>query len=432
MKKISVITLLTLLALSLGSCKKENQEKPNPNPTVSGFDIWVPVNGASGKTVGKGTDAYIVVRSEKLNDGEISIEGKGAATGATTLTPNAVVKDGFYYSVSRGEPKFGKFQIDGVTVKTKKEIEMPNILDRRFSHAWLSDNVLVMVSSTGKKQEVNWVKVDVEKMSILSEGKLNLPAPKANEQFNSSGLLGFRKSDNKLIYTYAYQPLAKKGKLLTERRSEYYMAFIDVKTMNVLNVEADDRAEMPSSTSFGETRQDKAFFDRNGDYYIACATIIKEEMNGPTSHTTQRSHIFRVKNGETKIDKSYNGYTQPRGKIVTMTQIRDGEVLLYMQDPKFATPENPKWDSKNNPYVFYWLVVNLQTKEVKHLADIPFSNGNFSQLAVVSGNTVFIGTNTAKDVSQIYEYDILTGKVKLGATLQKGFQFDRLVPVKAK
>lgn len=432
MKKINFLTVLMAIAIIFSSCKNQNNEQPDPTPEELGyaFDIWIPVVGATGDT-GMGQDPHIVVKATQLDEGEINIEGKGAPTGHTSLTPNVVVKDGYYYNVSR-DGNFGKFSIDAKSVSVIKEIPMPQILDRRFAHAWIADHILVLVSSTGKKQDVNWAKVDVNQMRIISEGKLALPAPEENEEFNSSGVLGFRKLDNKLLYSFVYTPKSSKGKLLTPRRNKYYMAFIDANTMKVENIDEDDRADMMTSTSFGETRQDKAFFDKSGNYFLSCSTILTEEASSETSTTVQRSHIFRVNAGENEIDKSYNGYTQERGKIISMTELRDGEVLLYMQDPKFANPENPEWNSRTNPYVFYWVVANLKNQTIKHLKDIPFSNGNFAQLASVVGNTVYIGTNTADDISRIYEYHIPTGTVKPGATLQKGFQFDRLLSVKTK
>lgn len=423
-KQLSII-LLASLSLLLTSCEGDTpkvEEQITP-----AFDIWVPMQN---KVEGMGEDPHIIVQAEQINDGALDITGKGAETGATALTPNVVFKDGYYYNVSR-EGNFGKFQVKGNQVITIKEIPLPNIADRRFSHSWIDDKTLVVVSSAGKKQEVHWAKIDVQQVKVIAEGKLALEAPKKDEEFNSSGILGYRKADNTLLYSFVYMPKSdrKTKKLLTDRRQEIYMAFIDATTMEVKSVFTDRRAEFLASTSFGETRQQKAFFDKNGDYYFAAAKILSDESSSIKvfSTTMQRGLVFRVKAGSSEIDQSYSGYPKERGKIIAMSELRDGEALICMQDPTFATPDNPVWDSKTNPYVYYYIVLNLKNGEFRHLTEIPFSNGNFAQLFSVVGKVAYIGVNSKDNVSQLYQYDIATGKITKGATLQEGFEFDRIV-----
>lgn len=418
---------VALVALSLTSCGPDTPPAPEVEETA-GFDLWVPLEGATGQSTAN-KDPHIIVRATDLTQGTLSIKGQGAETSASSLTPNIVYHKGYYYNVSR-EGRFGKFRITSSGVETVKEIPMSQILDRRFSHAWLDDHTLLMLSSAGDKDVMTWVKVDVNKMAVTTEGKLDLPKPEEDEIFNSSGLLGYRKADNMLIFPHVYMEKSKKSTMaLPPKRSEIYVAFIDATTMEVKKIDKDTRCEHLGSTSFGETRAQKTFFDAAGNFYFVAASCNIPENAKKKSGTKQRSFLFRVNAGTMETDKSFDGYGQPRGKIISVTPINDSEVLLYMQDPSFKEPGNTDWSSKTNRYIYYWLRCNIKTQQVTHIKEIPFSNGNFGQLAVKVGGTVYIGANVENAPTAIYQYDIQSGKVTKGATLADGFELDRIQPV---
>lgn len=418
--------VVALVSLSLASC---DTDSPNAQKEITmGYDLWVPVDGATGQSTAN-TDSHIIARVADLTKGVFSIKGQGVETSASTITPNVLYHQGYYYSVSR-EGRFGKFRVSNTGIETIKEFPMPQILDRRFSHAWLDDNTLVLVSSVGDKQEMSWVKVDVNKMVITAEGKLDLPKPAEDELFNSSGLLGYRKADNMLIFPHVYMVKPKKNKMAEPlKRNEIYIAFIDASTMEVKKIDKDPRCEHLSSTSFGETRSQKTFFDSKGNFYFAAATCKIPENADMKSSTKQRSFLFRVNAGSMETDKSFDGYAQPRGKIITVFPLNDDEVLLYMQDPDFKEKGNTDWSSKTNRYIYYWLRCNMKTHQVEHIKDIPFSNGNYGQLVVRNGDLVSIGANVEGAPTTIYQYNLNTRKVTKGATLADGFEIDRIMPI---
>lgn len=425
MKK-NFATLLLSSLLTLGLLSSCGEDTPNPTPTpveAEGFDLWIPVKGATGKTQ-KEYDQNIIVRAKDLTKGTISIMGKGADTGGTALTPHIIYRDGYYYGVSR-EGNFGKFEV-GPTVLAIKEFPLPMIKDRQFSHAWLDRKTLVLVGSTGKQKEVSWARIDTQEMKLLDSGTLDLKAPAEDEIFCASGLLGYRRSDNTLIFPHIY--IAKKrsdrAKML---RGEIYVAFIDAATMQVKSVDTDKRADWLGSMSFGDNRTCSTFTDKAGNFYFVAAKILKETTRPST--TAQRSLILRVNSGAMETDKSYDAYDQPRGKIIDLTPVSDDEVMLYVQDPKQATPDNPIWDSVRNRYVFFWQIMNLRTHKVRRIEGVPLSVGNFSHFAAPSGGKVYLGANVASGNSCIYIYDLKSGKVSKGAELEAGFEIERIVPV---
>ena len=423
-KNFATLLLSSLLTLGLLSSCGEDTPDPTPTPVeAEGFDLWIPVQGATGKTQ-KEYDQNIIVRAKDLTKGTISIKGKGADTGGTALTPHIIYRDGYYYGVSR-EGNFGKFEV-GTTVRTIKEFPLPMIKDRQFSHAWLDRKTLVLVGSTGKQKEVSWARIDTQEMKLLDSGTLALKAPAVDEIFCASGLLGYRRSDNTLIFPHIY--IAEKRSDRTKKlRGEIYVAFIDAATMQVKAVDTDKRADWLGSMSFGDNRTCNTFTDKAGNFYFVAAEILNETPKPST--TAQRSLILRVNSGAMETDKSYDAYDQPRGKIIDLTPVSDEEVMLYVQDPKQATPDNPIWDSVKNRYVFFWQIMNLRTHKVRRIEGVPLSVGNFSHFAAPSAGKVFLGANVASGNSCIYIYDLKSGKVSKGAELEAGFEIERIVPV---
>lgn len=430
LKNILLTLIVALATLSLSSCEESGKDTPNPAEETGSIDLWIPLNDLNGSMNGK--DAYVILKADDLSKGTLSVEGKGADISGTSLTSNVVYRNGYYYSVSRAG-NFGKFRITGTTVEVIKEFPTKQVQDRRFAHAWINDSHIVLMGSAGDKRAVNWVLINTDEMRVEKDGQLELEAPRENEQFNTSGLLGYRKSDNTLIYVYVYTPVSKKSKLLRERRGEYYVAFIDASTMKVKKVESDSRAGFIGSTSYGDTQTRHTFTDAEGNfYYIACDILMEDGVKpGSSSSTRQASKLFRVKSGETAIDKSYEGYGQERGKIVDMALLNDNELLLYVQDPQQATPDNPTWNSKKNPYVFFYQVLNFRTHTVKRLMDIPLCRGSFAQGADVRDGKAYIGANVNDDPSaRFYVYDIKSGKVTKGADLASGYEISRVMSVK--
>lgn len=425
MKKISFYALMLALSFFTFISCDDSTPKPTPEPNpIEGthFDVWTPIGG----NAGMGSLDCLVKRVAKLESGEISFDGSGVDVSQKML-PTVMFKGKYYYMVSK-DGRFGKFQIGENNLSVVKEIPFSALKDRRHTHAWLNDKTLLLVGSNGPSDKILWAKIDVDAMTILSEGELTLPQPPKGQVYNTSGIAAYRKSDSKVLYSFKYNKAATNG---TEPADEFYMAFVNSATMSVEKVVTENRAEMMASTAYGELRQDKSFFDENGDYYLACNSVLPGEVNGKGKVTTTAQHgaLLRVKNGATDFDKSFNGYTRERGKIVTATYLNNGKAVLYMQDPKYATPDNLIWDSTDNPYVFYWLVVDLKSGVITDLREIPFSNGNFSQLAIVVGKKAYIGSNPKEGQSHVMVYDIPSGKLTKGATISVGFPVDRLVQI---
>lgn len=425
MKNRNLLNLCLLILLSITFLTACDSETPKPSPTpepqpMEGkhFDLWIPIAGNAGM---RETNC-VVKRVASLDEGVVDIKGTGVDL-SEKLFPHTIIKDGYYYQISK-EKRFGKYKISENRLETVKEIPFTTLKERRYTHTWLDDKTLVLMGANGSSDKILWIKIDAETMRILSEGALDLPAPNPDtEHFNTSGLAAYRKSDNTILYSFNYKSSKKRFKNM---RGEFYMAFINPSDMAVKEVVSENRAEFMASTAYGELRQDKSFFDENDNYYIACNSVLP----GEGTNTAQHGALLRVNNGTMEFDKSFNGYNRSRGKIITVNYLNNGKAILYMQDPEYTT-QNRVWSSKTNPYVFYWLVVDLNSGSIVDLKDeIPFSNGNFSQLAVIVGNKAYLGVNPENAAACFYIYDIPTGKVTKGLSLAEGYKLDRVVLMK--
>ncbi|PID94563.1 MAG: hypothetical protein CSA89_01315 [Bacteroidales bacterium] len=428
MKRINFYALLLVLsAMTFISCDPENKPFVEPVDLMANahFDVWTPQGGIA--MLGK--NDYIVKRTNTLDSGEMSVQGSGVDL-SKKLFGHTIVKGKYYYQLTQ-EGRFGKYQIGEGTLNVVKEFPFTTLKDRRYSHAWTDDKTLVLIGCNGDATELLWVKIDVEMMKPIAEGKLTLPRPPEGQKYNTSGMLAYRKADNKLLYSFVYKKIRKGG---TTPAPEFYMAFINPADMTTEKVVANNRAEFMASTAYGELRQTKSFFDEKGDFYIACNSVLPGEKNGSGKVTTtaQRGSLFRIKSGEMDFDASYNGYTQQRGKIVGLYYLNNGKALLYMQDPKYAdASKEPVWDNTNNPYVFYWLMVDLTSTQLTDFkGKLPLTTGNFVEGAVVVGSKAYIAINGKNMPSTIYSYDIASGNFTKGMTMAEGFPVERIAFVK--
>lgn len=408
--------LISALCLFGTSCSDDNNDptpNPSPNPLeTTHFDIWVTVGGSTNET-------YLVKSLnslERKNDTD-SIDYKGSGVDVMAkLYPESIIKGQYYYQIPREKDRFGKYRIGATGIETIKEVAFGTntYKDRRYTHTWIDNNTLVIMAANGDASKIIWTKIDAENMKILSEGELVFPESATKiTQYSTSGIASYRTSDNKILYSY----------LDNKDKKRFYMAFINPVDMSVEKTVVEDRAEMMAGTAYGELLQSKSFFDTNGNYYLACSTVIP----GATSTTQQYSALLRINKDQTEFDKSYIGYqksSNSKGKILTIQLLTTDKALLYIMDPEFTGA--PGWGSTGANC--YYAILNLNTDKIDIL-DLPYSKGNFSQRSVVLGDKAYIGVNPEKEAPSIYIYDIPSSKMIKGLPIKSGYSFTRIVTI---
>ncbi len=407
-----LFTIIFFLPIFLTtSCVDKDKNPDQPKDNVY-YDLWV----SAGKNAGK-TKAEIRIAQgvKSLSEAKtIDFKGKGADVSAK-LFLGSIIKDGYYYQIPKEKDRIGKYRIenDGVTIVAEVPFKQNTFLYRRYSHAWIDDNTLVLFGADGEKQKILWTKLDTKNMQILDEGKLDITPPQGKyKKLSTSGIANFRKSDGKILYAYLYKTKDK-----IHREDHFLVAFINPKDMTIEKTIKEERVEFMAGTAFGELYQNKTFFSDNGDYYIACNSVLANAQK----HTEQRGNIVRIKNGTTEFDKSYLGFSGRQGKIVTVDYLKNDKALLYIEDP---VKSSTNWSSSS--FNCYYAVLNLTTDKLFEIK-LPFSQGVFSQRSVVEGGKAYIGINPENAQPAIYVYDISSGTITKGITITEGYSFDRVV-----
>lgn len=412
-----------LTSLSFTACSDEDNKGEGDGEEIANvhYDVWVTVGQSSG--MGKTGDRLVKSTNSLEEQKEITFKNEGCDVTAF-LNSETIIKGKYYYQAAPlKQGRFGKYQIinNEVRVIAERPFKANTYQDRRYSHAWLSDDEFVVMAANGTADEVIWTKLKDKgnSLEIVAEGDLGLSDLTKFKKFSTSGLAKYRKSDNTIIYAF-------QNKNVT---TSFFVAFIDAATMKVKSFVEEKRAEQMAGSAYGELLQNKMFFDDNENLYIACNSLIKETITPST--TCQYGALLRIKNGEMDFDKNYKGYNHT-GKLVTADYLGNNKAVIYIQDPEYTGvgPNNDpgKWGDKYNCYYALLDLTTDQKEEFTYNSEkLPYSSGTFSQRSFVLNGKAYIGVNPEHSSPAIYIYDSKTNKVTKGTTIKEGFNFNRIV-----
>lgn len=415
--------MAAIMALSFTACS-DDDPAPAPEPEVNEgnyhFDLFVTV-GKHGGMSSKNTTIVNSTSTLTADKGVITIKQVGSELGDYSM--EAISKGKYYYQIP--DDRFVKYQIKNNAIHVIAELPFKTntYKVRSYTHAWIDDNTLVIMSANGIKDKILYTKLKADDLTILEEGELNIPEKPANwTTLTSSGILTYRKSDKKLFYFYYWK--GKTGITDTgEQEPRFHTAVINPTTMKV---EADNITHVDgemAGSAYGELMQDCVTYDEAGNLYLAC---FNEEESG-----IERGMLLRIKAGETKFDTSYNGYSNSDGKLMTVQYLGDNKALVYARndkgDPSVAPGKKPGIDSYSHYYAIIDLTTGAKTRLSYNGKEITYSGGRFSQRTAIFNNKAYIGVNTKEDTNAvIYIYDIKTGTVEKGAEVDGGFYYDMI------
>lgn len=419
MKKLKFLLLAVaaMFNLLLTSCEKDD------NPSSAGeddnvekyFDIWVKA----------GTDnvAYLVKNVEDVSDPNVVIDYKNSGADITKkLDEETIFRDGYYYQIPASGGRFGKYRIyDGkLDVIAERPFASNTYKTYRYTHCWLDKTTLCIMAYNGNSAApgIIWTKLNTEDMSIIAEGQLEGVEIDVEKgfYFSTSGIAKYRESDGYIIYM-----TQKKSKFWS---NDFNVIFIKASDMTVKCDVKESRVNTMAGTAYGELLQDKTFWDEKGNLYVACNTA----RTDASSYTEQVGNLLRINKGEFEFDKNYMGHNYSSGKLVTSTYMGNNKAVLYIQDPTHTGAAG--W---GNNYNCYFAILDLATDQKTYPTyngtHLPYSMGTFAQFAVVRDGKVYLATNPENDAPAIYIYDIATGNVSKGLSIQEGYSFRRLVPM---
>ncbi len=396
------------------------------------FDLFLTVDKHGGMSSKNITIANSTA-SLKADRGTITVVREGAELGYYTM--ESISKGKYYYQVystkgSGAGDRFVKYQI-----KNNKVIEVQsqrfssngityNV--RNYTHAWLDDNTLLIMGSTGDNKKLIWTKLNANDMTILDEGELSdITIPEGWTTFTSSGILSYREADNKLFYFY----FVKKDRDPNNPRKstnepKFRVAVINPDDMKVEKWSFSPVESEMAGSAYGELMQNTVMYDEVGNLYIAA--FHKDDI--------EKGMLLRIKAGETEIDPDYNGYKDSDGKLLTVQYLGNNKAFIYARNDKAPVVEIGGKKIKPTDidgYSHYYAILDLATGEKSRMSfggkELAYSGGRFSQRSVIFNNKVYFGTNTKEDKNSImYIYDIESGNVEKGAEVDGGFFFDMI------
>ena len=380
---------------------------------VRHFDLTVTV----GKQGGMGRDVTTIMQTrQSLTEGEVvDFKGVGAEINAD-YTMEAIYKGKYYYQVPVSSDRFVKLQFkdNKMEVVKQRPFKENTYKARNYTHAWLNDNTLLIISTDGEHKQVIWTKLNTDDMTIISEGTLSIAVAEGYNVLTTSGVLTYRKSDNKVFYFY-YNKKETSGSSKTTNEPFFRIAVIDPETMAVEQEIINKEAAQMTPSAYGELLQSAIFFDEGDNMYVSAFNTVSKKNIGC---------LLRIKKGEFDFEAGYNGFPGAKGKLLTIQYMGNGKALAYSGDNAIGT--------SIDAYAYYYSVVDLYNKTVTPLAyngtAIPYSSGSFSQRSAIdrAAGKAYIGVNTESAQPQIYVYDIKSGEVTEGLKVAEGYYFEQI------
>lgn len=416
MKKISFFhSALAALALTVAftSCSKddENNNSTPPTPvTPYHYDLTVSVGNHGG--MGQDKQGHLTMSVASLSNPQTTITFVGSGSEITDYTMEAIYKGKYMYQVPVSADRFSKLQFKNnkMQVVQEQKFKENTYSSRNYTHAWINDNTLVIMASNGDNNKIIWTKLNTDDMSILAEGELAIPEKSGYTVLTTSGLLAYRKSDNKLFYFYYWKTKKRNGVV----EPNFHIAVVNPATMALEEDIVNSEGEQMQGSAYGELLQNTIFFDENDNLYLSAFNDVDGKNIG---------RLLRIKKGEKNFEAGYNAFPEAKGKLVSVMYLKDGKVLAYSGDAAAGT--------SIGSVAYYYSIIDVNTKKVTRLAyngtEIPYSSGSFSQRAVYNSyeNKGYFGVNTA-DEQAIYIYDVATGAVTKGASLAAGYYFEQI------
>ncbi len=408
--------MAAMIAISFKACS-DYDPTPTTDPGMNDgdyhFDLFVTVDKHGGMS-SKNTTIVTSVSTLTADRGVITVEGVGSELG--TYSMESISKGKYYYQIPSTADRFVKYQIKNnkINVIAERPFKTNTYKIRSYTHAWIDDNTLVIMSTNSEKDKVLYTKLNADDLTILDEGELNIPDPTDWTKLTSSGILTYRKSDNKLYYFYYWKEKAGQT-VASEQEPKFHAAIINPSTMKVeKDILSPVEGEMAGS-AYGELMQDCVAYDEAGNLYLAC---FHEEESG-----LERGMLLRINAGATEFDTSYNGYSNADGKLMTVQYMGNNKALVYARNDAAGT----KIDSYSHYYSIIDLTTGTKTRLSYNGKEIAYSGGRFSQRTAIFNNKAYIGVNTEEDANAvIYIYDIKTGTIEKGAEVQGKFYFDMI------
>ena len=186
--------IVMFLTVGLIGCSKDPNPDPDPDPDPEPttqtyhFDLWVALDRHGGMA----RDVQTLVRSMDnldANQEKITFAGEGTEVNSV-LSLETIQKGAYYYQVPVSGDRFSKYLLkdNQISVIAECRFQTNTYACRKYTHAWIDDNTLIIMAASGDAKSIIWTKLNATDMTILAEGTLDVPLPPNSNVFTTSGI----------------------------------------------------------------------------------------------------------------------------------------------------------------------------------------------------------------------------------------------------
>ena len=437
-------------AVVFASCSDEPNSGTTPeDPTYqstadSHLDLWLKVSGT-------GSSGTYVARVDDPTNSNQTVSVKGSGVDVTgKMTYGAIQKDGYYYFATEGNDGLAKYKITDTQMVLEGECPYGKKIFKKggmtgaisASHEWIGDNVLLLCQYSSATKKYIWAKFDTKNMKLLNEGEFDLNEKYANVfKFSTSGHIRYRASDGKLLFFTSIHYKGEGNHPIhggpNTKRGPLAVVVLDEKTMKIEQALEDDRVSGLALEAYGDTQQEKAYFDRNGDLYLIC--LMKGSTYRPGGPIPE-CVIIRVKSGESNTDRSYLFQPTKDTNILVVRYLSSGKAIFFVGDHERYYNGNKKDFNNYHFDAYYYAIFDSSNKTLTRLQmdgkDLPWSTGGFENYIAQVGKTFYLGINSIPEegdndyAAHVYTLDAETGKVTKSFSIDASLRFLRMNSVK--
>jgi|GEM_PF-744359 len=389
------VALLALSATLFNACKKDNDDQgPDTDTSQDMFWLYSRIGSFPDQS-----DLIAEVSRENIENPNytFTLLGNGAEV-QQKITYGQVVKDGYYYCVSKDQ-RFGKYRVKDGKLLAEMEVPYANLYNT-FSYAWKDDNTLVIFGPNGDGNGIVYSEINTNTLE-MKNGTLQLSGfPNGYDGLRTQEAV-YR--DGKIFLGYQYY-----NKAAFNADPGIKVLLLDASTYQVEKTITDNRTDNFGDANGGRF-QSGILKDKNGNIYVSATPGYQ------TGNTY--AYLLRINSGETAFDPNYEGFKSNTISLSGIWDIGNGKAILRTDDQALAT--------NTTNFIVEHNVIELSTGNRTKL-EVPASEGG-SQMNVAvdqaSGKAyIMINADRTKN-NNVYVYSIAAGTVAKGMIIPPGYNW---------
>lgn len=346
-----------------------------------------------------------IITSNTVDSGHLTISKNGIAIPTQQFDRSIIVKDKHYYFLRAG--KFRKYILESKGLKEIAQLDLP---DQHIENInWIDQTTLLLFTSDNKTNRRLWIyKINVNDFIINQQQEVHLPLNSTEFNILSVGF-GTIHQDHLLI-GYTFNKVINETDFTTI--DTMYVATLDKATLQLKTIQKDTRSTYPGGVN---TVQSYSFHDEKGNFYfMSCPGIALG--NSPSKPTA----IFKIDSNSTKVNPSYflNLTAKTHNHAYGMWYLGNNKAIVRSERRDRYTD----FSDHHSTYQFEYYLVDLISQNTRKLS-LPFDKGTRKESVLIQNGKAYITIDDADDQHQVWVYDIKSGAISVGLTLDQATDF---------